>query len=242
MNVVDAKARRLLDPSIESLFRQAARAPLTSVLMFSGGRDSSVAALRMYETGNTPILVTISSWHLKGMDRVRERVNEIKRQMPADIPWLIIRQPVELRTDTSFYEQTCLPCHHAYVVAGAFVAAKAGIKTLAFGYACYQNGWPEQTLLAVERLATVLDRHGIELALPVYDLASREQVLDELTARGLSSASLEQKCIQQVRNVKLDQVNLVQQIDMWERAIDVSISRLSEIDIEVVEANLIGSC
>jgi predicted subunit of tRNA(5-methylaminomethyl-2-thiouridylate) methyltransferase len=242
MSHLASRAPRLLDSSIASLFSQSESTPLTSVLMFSGGRDSSVAALRMYERGILPILVTISSWHLTGIDRVRERVNEIRQRMPADIPWLILRQPVELRTDTSFYEQTCLPCHHAYVVAGAVVAAKAKIKTLAFGYAGYQSEWPEQTPLAVERLASVLKRHEIELALPVYDLTSRSQVLQELTARGLSNAALEQKCIQQVRNVRLDRDRLVQQVDLWERAIDASVSKLSEIEIEVIEAHLIGSC
>src|SRR5882757_8541657 len=90
---LDTTAARLLDPSVASLFSRTGGTPLTPVLMFSGGRDSSVAALRMYEKGTMPILVTISSWHLTGIDRVRERVNEIKRRMPADIPWLIIRQP-----------------------------------------------------------------------------------------------------------------------------------------------------
>jgi predicted subunit of tRNA(5-methylaminomethyl-2-thiouridylate) methyltransferase len=213
MSLLKPLSRRLLDNSIASLLSENGVAPLKSVLMFSGGRDSSVAAVRMSEQGIRPVLVTITSWHLHGIDRVRERIREIKPRMPADIPWLIIRQPVELRTDTSFYEQTCLPCHHAYVVAGAVIAAKAGVMSLAFGYTSYQSEWPEQSPLAVERLTSVLDRHGIELVLPVYDLRSREEVFEELTASCLSKAALEQKCIQQVRNVRLGQERLAQQID-----------------------------
>jgi hypothetical protein len=152
------------------------------------------------------------------------------------VPWVVIRQPADLKTDTSFFEQTCLPCHHAYVVAGAIVAAKVGVAALAFGYARYQNAWPEQTPLAIERLAEVLARHGIQLVLPVYDLSSREQVLEQLSANGLSIEALEQKCIQQVTNVTLDHDQLRQQVNLWERAIDESMSTLSSIEIEVIEA------
>ncbi len=145
-------------------------------------------------------------------------------------------------TDTSFYEQTCLPCHHAYVVVGAAVAAKAGADTLAFGYASYQNGWPEQTPFATERLTMVLARHGLQLILPVYYLASREHALEELARYGLSSEALEQKCIQQVTNATLGHDKLSQQIGLWERAIDASLSGLPAIEIEVLEVASTGPC
>src|SRR5215472_5668597 len=125
MDVINAAAPRLLDSALLADIERRGTRTRTSVLMFSGGRDSTVAALRMCESGAVPVLVTVSSWHLVGIDRVRERVREIGRWLPAGTPWLIIRQPIELQTDTSFYERTCLPCHHAYVVAGAAVAAKA---------------------------------------------------------------------------------------------------------------------
>ncbi len=124
MTILDLPIPRLLDRSvISSLSRELGTEP-KSVLMFSGGRDSTVGALRMHEQGLAPILVTVSSWHLAGIERVQERVREIRRSLSIRLPWLVVRQPGELRVDTSFYEQTCLPCHHAYVVAGAVIAAK----------------------------------------------------------------------------------------------------------------------
>lgn len=209
--------------------------------MFSGGRDSTLAALRMRDRGIAPVLVTISSWHLVGIDRVRQRFREIEQLLPIGTPWLVLRQPDELKTDTSFYEQTCLPCHHAYVIVGAAVAAKAGIGALGFGYASYQSAWPEQTPFAVERLGKVLRLHDIRLDLPVYDIGSREQALKELAAKGLSTAALEQKCIRQVTNVALTPERLIQQVNLWERAIDASMAALPSIEIEVIEVNSTGT-
>jgi hypothetical protein len=145
-----------------------------------------------------------------------------------------VRQPEELKTDTSFYDQTCLPCHHAYVVVSAVVAKLLGATRLAFGYAGYQSDWPEQTPLAVLRLRSLLERHGIELVLPVYDLRSREEAISELKARALEAGSLEQKCLRQVQNVALDRERLMQQIDAWEGAIDASLGAWPPVDIEVL--------
>lgn len=224
-----------LDPAtISSLFRgREVQAP--SVLMFSGGRDSTLAAIRMHEQGLSPILITVASGHLVGLDRVRKRVKEIAGRTCEALPWLVIRQPEELRTDTSFYERTCLPCHHAYVVVGGAVAAKSGISIVAFGYARYQNAWPEQTPVAIGRLRNVLSRHGTQLILPVYDLTSREEAMRLLAEQNQNPSALEQKCIRQVTNVSLDEAQLIRQVELWEHAIDASMSALGEIDIEVIE-------
>src|SRR3546814_10606496 len=95
--------------------------------------------------------------------------------LPEGTRWLRINQPKDLATDTSFYAQTCLSCHHAYVVVAAAVARSVGSKNLAFGYAAYQSDWPEQSPLATARLSSVLNDYGIQLHLPVIDLASRAE-------------------------------------------------------------------
>lgn len=209
--------------------------------MFSGGRDSTIAALRLNGEGSPLRLVTVSSGHLVGIERVRKRIRELQRFLPASTPWLQVRQPVDLRTDTSFYEMTCLPCHHSYVVVSGVLASLQKVDRLAFGYAKYQSDWPEQTPLAVERLARVLDRHGIRLELPAYDLPSREVAVSTLAQLGLTGESLEQKCIQQISNVSLPPDRLKQQVDLWERSIDESMSRLHEISIDIVDETTIGA-
>src|SRR3546814_19775209 len=61
------------------------------VLMFSGGRDSALAALRLIASGIQPILVTISSDHLFGIQAVRDRLNEMRDLLPEGTRWLRIR-------------------------------------------------------------------------------------------------------------------------------------------------------
>jgi predicted subunit of tRNA(5-methylaminomethyl-2-thiouridylate) methyltransferase len=211
------------------------------VLMFSGGRDSTLAAARLADGGHDLVLVTVSSGHLQGIESVRQRLAELCRILPRDTSWVRIQQPAELRTDTSFYERTCLPCHHAYVVVAVATAMKLNAEALAFGYAGYQNSWPEQTPLAVNRLRAIAQRHKIELLLPVYELASRDDALIELKARGLSASALEQKCLVQVNNVTLDPEHLAQQIALWEAAIEASLTSLHQIEIDVLEQGTLDS-
>ena len=196
------------------------------LLMFSGGRDSTLSAMRLCSTGEPIGLITVSSPHLLGIHRVRRRLSELAKHLPPDTPWLNVRQPTDLRTDTSFYEQTCLPCHHAYVVIAGVLAAWAGVQQLALGYVGYQNNWPEQTPFAISRLRQVLARHRIGLELPVHDIATRADAIAELHAYGLSNDALEQKCSRQVTNVTLPEPRLQEQVELWEAAIDRSLDQL----------------
>jgi len=103
---LDTTAARLLDPSVASLFSRTGGTPLTSVLMFSGGRDSSVAALRMYEKGTMPILVTISSWHLTGIDRVRDLVTSQSPSSPDVIKAIKSKDKLD---NTTVHDTHCCP-------------------------------------------------------------------------------------------------------------------------------------
>jgi hypothetical protein len=210
------------------------------LLMFSGGRDSTLAAVRMARGALPLALVTVSSSHLFGIERVKARLSELAGCLDDSTPWLHVRQPMDLHTDTSFYERTCLPCHHAYVVASGALARSLGADRLAFGYAGYQRDWPEQTPLAVARLSSVLERHGITLELPVYEVASKEAAMAELSAFGLSTEALEQKCLRQITNRALPDDQLRSQIELWESAIDRSLARLDQIGLDILERCTVG--
>jgi hypothetical protein len=224
-----------------SAFGQSTGNASPVLVMFSGGRDSTLAALRLNLARKPLTLVTVSSSHLIGIDRVHRRLTELSDHLPAQTRWFQVRQPDELRTDTSFFEQTCLPCHHAYVVVSAALATSAEATCLAFGYAGYQADWPEQTPLAVSRLAAVLARYKISLELPVYNVRSRDAAIRELQDFGLSSESLEQKCSRQVHNVVLSESRLRQQVDVWESAIDSSMRAIDTIKIEVLAERTLGA-
>src|SRR2546427_8917201 len=110
-----------------------------SVVMFSGGRDSTLAVARLAEARQPLILVTVTSSHLVGIDRVSERVSELSSILPSDTAWLNVRQPEGVIRRYAPYERTCLPCHHLYVVVGMRIAALIDARAIAFGYAAYQN-------------------------------------------------------------------------------------------------------
>ena len=209
--------------------------------MFSGGRDSTIAAVRLADAGEGLVLVTVSSGHLIGIDRVRSRVLELRAVLPPDTRWVTVRQPRDLRTDTAFYKRTCLPCHHAYVVIAAAFARMTASPKVAFGYVSYQNSWPEQTALAVTRLRAVLDHFRLGLVLPAYDLASRDQAIAELIARGLNGNALEQKCLRQVSNVALGQLVLESQIERWATALEASLASLEAIELTIMDSVRIAS-
>ena len=210
------------------------------LLMFSGGRDSTLATLRL-QARNTPLgLVTVTSGHLVGISRVKHRLSELARFLPPETEWLQVLQPADLRTDVSFYDQTCLPCHHAYVAVSGALARLTGVKRLGFGYTRYQSDWPEQTPLAISCLRRVLAKHDINLELPAHDIESRDAAIQELRSYGVSTDALEQKCIRQVTNVALDAHRLERQVALWEAAIDASMGCLDTIKMTVLTNIRIG--
>ena len=211
------------------------------VLMFSGGRDSTLAAIKLHEINVRPVLVTVTSSHLFGYRAVEARLKELKAILPNETIHIEVVQPRDLRTNQEFYHRTCLPCQHAYVVVAAIIAKYRGINKVALGYAAYQGDWPEQTTLATSSLKRVLAEFDLELLLPAYDFRNKDEVKTLLQGYSLSTEALEQKCSRQVNNVVLDSKHLAQQIEGWEGAIRQSLTQLSEITLEMRMPRFIGS-
>lgn len=183
--------------------------------MFSGGRDSSIAALRLAKTYSKVILVTVTSDHLSGIDTVYQRLLEIRRFMPESAEWYCVKQPSTLLTDITFYAPTCLPCHHSYVVVGSLMAEQNGAKDIAFGYVSYQASWPEQTSYAINSLKSLLEEFGFDLILPVYGIKNVDDINKKLLEYGLSIDALEQKCRRQITNIELGCDILREEINRW---------------------------
>lgn len=203
------------------------------LLLFSGGRDSTLAAVRMATSSKRLVLVTITSDHLYGLESVEKRLAELARILPIETEWLNVAQPTNLLTNTDFYAPTCLPCHHAYVAVGASLARAEEIETIGFGYVQYQNSWPEQTPEATIRLKDVLAEMDLQLTLPVYGLASRADATTELEKHGLSTLSLEQKCSRQVNNIALAPDVLERELEKWEAAIRATLKAIDRLSIVI---------
>ena len=202
------------------------------VVMFSGGRDSTLAALSLHEAGYRLVLVTVSSPHLVGMDRVKQRLVELRRSLPAATGWINVAQPGGVvPMPAGFSDRTCLPCQEAYVLTGYKMARDRGINDLALGYAGYQAAWPEQTPEATARLRQILEDRGVTLHLPVYGLRTKTEAIRSLAEHGLSRESLEQKCTKQVSNIALEGDALHQQLALWETLLTDSLNAIDRVTL-----------
>ena len=208
------------------------------LLMFSGGRDSTLAALRLSALERRLCLVTVSAEHLFGVDRVRQRLAELESRLPAGTRWMRIQQPTTGGRFGANFGRTCLPCQHDYALAGAIIAKRLGMPRLAFGYASYQSTWPEQHPLATNALSSALVEVGIKLELPVYDLPSRDAAIAALVAEGLNDQALEQKCSRQVFNLPLADDTLESHVRHWAQELRASLQE--DVEIAILEEATIG--
>ena len=211
------------------------------VLLFSGGRDSTIAAVRLTPIVERLVLVTVTSEHLAGIDAVRRRLLELKQHLPASTKWLHIHQPTTLPVGQLFKAPTCLPCHCMYTAIGIILAERLNANSLAFGYTRYQSDWPEQTLYAIERLTGVLTSRKIRLVLPAYNIASKSDAIAELTRYHLSPEALEQKCSRQEFNVDtLEPSHLKDEIAVWEQVLLETLEALGGNEIETIAESFLG--
>ena len=199
--------------------------------MFSGGRDSTLAAVRLAQNGDRLVLVTVTSGGLTGIERVSRRLSELRTLLSNDTCWLHVRFPED--SDRAAKEKTCLTCHQAYIVAGAMVADKFDAKHIALGYSGYQAGWAEQTPYAIGKLNEVLSSNGFALVLPVTNILHKEDALQELRSSGLTEDSLEQRCVRQIVDPCLIGEELHQEVDQWSSELMKAMSDRGAMSLDI---------
>ena len=229
------------------------------VLLFSGGRDSTVAAVRLGAEFERLVLVTVTTGHLVALQNVKKRLAELKTHLPPHTEWVhaaTTSEPTMCTFGTSqlFNQNTkevesCLPCHLAYFRIALSVADRVDAKYLAVGYTAYQSEWLEQTPYAIEQLRTILQRNGKELLLPSRDLKNKEEAQAFLRDHNLSENALEQKCLKQQFNDKFFAPEVARgEIDTWAAGLERSLFSPSldglaidaPVKVSEVRANDIG--
>ena len=200
-------------------------------LMFSGGRDSTLAAVRLLRQRYRLILVTVSSDHLIGVDRVKRRIEELRSIASVHAVWIHLAQPATFTPAMNTAHQTCLPCHAVYAALGYRIAVDNQTPNLAFGYVGYQAHWLEQTPQAINIMQYRLRDRGINLLLPVSDVSSKSQAVRQLQDAGLTHGALEQKCLKQQLNVTLSPPALTAELQRWDRALERSLDLAADVDI-----------
>lgn len=206
--------------------------------MFSGGRDSAIAAVRLSKIVTHLTLITVVSEHLFGIERVYERISQLKKFLPKETEWLQVLQPkfpiVEILNNA-----TCLPCQHAYIIVGIIIAQRFHTLNLATGYSGYQNSWPEQTPYATTQLKKLIEDFGLYIHFPVYDIQKKEDAINELIQLELESEAYEQKCLKQSSNIELADDILPLEIDKWINCINETIKSKDNVAINILDAHSI---
>ena len=208
--------------------------------MFSGGRDSTLGAIRLANSGKRLVLVTVSSAHLKNISSVEKRLLELKPLLHGDTLWMHLDDSRLTAPPLRLSQKTCLPCFLKYISLGVMVARQFHSSSLAFGFTTYQSAWPEQTPYAVNGLKRVLSECNIMLETPVYDLKTKDAAIDDLQAFGLSVSALEQKCSRQINNKEIASIKMQNAIDEWTKSLSYVISKNLSLNIsKISQCNLV---
>ncbi len=205
-------------------------------LLFSGGRDSSLSVIKLSSFFNELMLITITSDHLYGIEQVKERLEELSSLLTIRLNWVLVRQEINITTNYGSFLPTCLPCQSEYISIGTKFCIENGINHLGLGYASYQSVWPEQSPEAISILHNILNKYGITLELPVYDIDSKEEAINLLEHHGLSPFSLEQKCQRQETNIELSQSELNIELSKWEKSIRENLEMIKTLPMEILES------
>lgn len=182
------------------------------LLLFSGGRDSTLAAVRLALQGAPLTLLTLTHNGLTGLAAVKTRLAELASHLPIGTEWVLAKQSAELsRIDKTMPEH--LGFNLVCVVTAIQIARERGLREIAFGYTRYQAHWTEQSPAAVEGLANFLLPIGLELQLPVHSLATKKAATDDLMKLGLSASALEQKS--EILNTDFGAEALQREVRVW---------------------------
>lgn len=178
----------------------------TVALLFSGGRDSSLACGVLAKKGYQIYLLTFNNGITIRQDLADNRYEELFKKFPDAI---IKREIIpsyglfkdlglkNLEKDIKKYETNliCMSCKLSMHVISLIYCLENDIPTIADGYTDYQKKWIEQMPEAIEAVKRFHEEYDIKYINPVYSETSKEQVKDKLMKFGLSTKSLEGTCL-----------------------------------------------
>ncbi len=172
------------------------------LVMFTGGRDSTLAASVLMLREIPVILFTGDSKCGLHRDVLKYRLDEMKRRFGS----LVVEHVVEdvsgtfraialenLEGDILKYKKNLILLGeklalHVHVIN---FCKRHGIETVNDGIVSYQQDLPEQRKIAKSFLVNFMAEYGIDYQSPIYDVNSQDDVKYKLLQLGLSTKSLE---------------------------------------------------
>lgn len=197
-----------VNQSLESFIskRHQERRNSDCLLLYSGGKDSTLAAIRLYKAGynvhfihfdnghmldqNKPYLTFIETFN-KDKDyyfdyslssvNIKDLFNEYFKEFKLNDPSL----ESEIR---------CLSCRMAMYTKAIEIAKEKGYKYIAEGARISQKFMLEQIPI-ITRIKDLASQHGIKLLCPVLYVDDDQKLIEELLENGHSSKTWESKCL-----------------------------------------------
>lgn len=184
------------------------------LLMYSGGKDSTLSAIRLHNAGYNVHFIHFDNGNMRDTDKpylTFKRIFEGKEGFYFDYElssvniknlfWIyysnaenFLRNKVDKDDPELTSEIRCLSCRMAMYTALIKIAKDKGFKLIAEGARISQKFMLEQ-LPIIERLKKLASDNDLELLLPVLNLEDDQKEIEELLANGYSSKTWESKCL-----------------------------------------------
>ena len=179
------------------------------LLLYSGGKDSTLAAIRLYNAGYNIHFIHFNNGHMLDNDKpyltYQETFDKEKEYYfnyelsnvnikPLFDEYFNNLSPYIQNNPDLLSEIRCLSCRMAMYTKAIQIAKKEGYRYIAEGARISQKFMLEQ-LPITNRIKELANKHGIKLLLPVLYLDDDQKEIEELIANGHSSKTWESKCL-----------------------------------------------
>ena len=200
-----------INPELE-LFISKQNPPITDndvLLMYSGGKDSTLAAIRLYNAGYNIHFIHFDNGHMKDADKpylTYQKTFGFQKDYYFEYEYSKVdvssifkeyysNWSPTLSNDPSLTSEIrCLSCRLAMYTKAIMIAKEKGFKYIAEGARISQKFMLEQ-LPMIEKLKELAASFGIKLLFPVLYLDDDQKEIEELINNGYSSKTWESKCL-----------------------------------------------
>lgn len=179
------------------------------LLLYSGGKDSTLAAYKLYNAGYNVHFIHFNNGYMRDEDKpyltfMETFDNEKEYYFDYELSSVDVKKifdeyfsyfSADLSNDPSLVSEIrCLSCRMAMYTKAIQIAKERGYKYIAEGARISQKFMLEQ-LPIVTRLKELATSHGIKLLLPVLYVDDDQKEIEELLDNGHSSKTWESKCL-----------------------------------------------
>lgn len=184
----------------------------TALLLYSGGKDSTLSAVRLRKQGYYVDFLHFNNGYMLDSDKPYLTFKKTFAQLKGyHFPYELSNVDIKsyfmeyfsewrkqygdvLQAGSIHSEIRCLSCRMAMYTKALEIAKKGNYKILAEGARISQKFMLEQ-LPMIERLQDIGKEFGIEMSFPVLDLVDDDEEKRQLITAGFSSKGWESKCL-----------------------------------------------